>query len=443
MYARIFLVLSKLLTAAASICLFATLALAQATAQTPPVTVTTGSKQTFHMPSDGKYALWVGNGLPNEAPAGISFSSGSDQSIDSAELKKGSTLFFWDEMTNNVAVLDIKSLPLRSNSNIDLADFKFIGSLKVRVEHSGKPVSVAQVRLNDGKREINAIIDPTSDGYAPFFGVNPGSVKVTTTYKVGSTSKTVSQSFEVKLNHDQQQPVLGVVITDDVATSTEISTGGTEKSDSKSKSDTTTPTEKSAKPEAKESPASVVGKIVVYLVCLAAGIAVIFYLMQYGKNNTGVIQGGLTKLGVPVPNPDPAGPSIDPHDPAAFAPKQPDPPAKIMLPDAAPDPIPHAPMQVAPPTGIPSLATLDGRSFTLIEGENLVGRDGTLPIGLPTESSVSRKHAAVVKSGASVLVRDLGSTNGTFVNGVKITTDTPLNPGDHVQFGQVAMTYHN
>lgn len=48
---------------------------------------------------------------------------------------------------------------------------------------------------------------------------------------------------------------------------------------------------------------------------------------------------------------------------------------------------------------------------------------------------VSVRHAAVFKQGGSFMVRDLGSTNGTFVNGSRVQGDRPLEPGDVIQLG--------
>ena len=47
----------------------------------------------------------------------------------------------------------------------------------------------------------------------------------------------------------------------------------------------------------------------------------------------------------------------------------------------------------------------------------------------------STRHAAVLKAGETWTIRDLGSANGTFVNGAKITADTRLHTGDMVRFG--------
>ena len=77
----------------------------------------------------------------------------------------------------------------------------------------------------------------------------------------------------------------------------------------------------------------------------------------------------------------------------------------------------------------------------LPEGETVVGRDVGLGLSLVGETTVSRRHAQLVKSGDSVVVRDLGSTNGTYVNGAKIGSEATLRPGDAVQFGSVRFRY--
>src|SRR3954447_7195401 len=67
------------------------------------------------------------------------------------------------------------------------------------------------------------------------------------------------------------------------------------------------------------------------------------------------------------------------------------------------------------------------------------GRLGTLEIVLD-DSSVSRRHAEVRHADTGWWVRDLESTNGTYVNGVRLGPgERQLHPRDIVQFGKVAM----
>src|SRR5262245_5874145 len=67
------------------------------------------------------------------------------------------------------------------------------------------------------------------------------------------------------------------------------------------------------------------------------------------------------------------------------------------------------------------------------------GRLNSLEIVLD-DNSVSRKHAEVRKGEVGWIVRDLESTNGTYVNGVRLGSgERLLKPRDIVQFGKVAM----
>jgi pSer/pThr/pTyr-binding forkhead associated (FHA) protein len=57
-----------------------------------------------------------------------------------------------------------------------------------------------------------------------------------------------------------------------------------------------------------------------------------------------------------------------------------------------------------------------------------------------TDASVSGKHCAVIRSGRQFLLRDLGSTNGTRLNGVTIT-EHQLSPGDAFSAGDVEFSF--
>jgi hypothetical protein len=68
--------------------------------------------------------------------------------------------------------------------------------------------------------------------------------------------------------------------------------------------------------------------------------------------------------------------------------------------------------------------------------EITVGRGGGCSIVLPDDHYVSTLHARVFRRGDEVLVEDLGSRNGTYLNGSPVTSATRLRRGDRVQFGQ-------
>jgi pSer/pThr/pTyr-binding forkhead associated (FHA) protein len=55
---------------------------------------------------------------------------------------------------------------------------------------------------------------------------------------------------------------------------------------------------------------------------------------------------------------------------------------------------------------------------------------------LTADQFVSTVHARVFRRGDDVFVEDLGSRNGTFVNGERISATTKIRRGDRVQFGE-------
>ena len=70
-------------------------------------------------------------------------------------------------------------------------------------------------------------------------------------------------------------------------------------------------------------------------------------------------------------------------------------------------------------------------------GEELtVGRGGGCGVVIPDDQFVSTVHARLFRRGDDLLVEDLGSRNGTFVNGERVVAPTRLRRGDRVQFGQ-------
>jgi DNA-binding winged helix-turn-helix (wHTH) protein len=85
------------------------------------------------------------------------------------------------------------------------------------------------------------------------------------------------------------------------------------------------------------------------------------------------------------------------------------------------------------------LASKD-RGLPLVEGENLIGRDPRSNICLDY-STVSRRHARIVVGPGGALLEDLGSKNGTSVDGVALVGLANLSDGNRVGFGQLFVTY--
>jgi hypothetical protein len=77
-----------------------------------------------------------------------------------------------------------------------------------------------------------------------------------------------------------------------------------------------------------------------------------------------------------------------------------------------------------------------GKACELTVNKTTIGRvdDNSFPI---PEGSVSSHHCEVLLRGADVVIHDLQSTNGTFINGHQVTGEAVLKPGQILRLGQV------
>jgi len=81
----------------------------------------------------------------------------------------------------------------------------------------------------------------------------------------------------------------------------------------------------------------------------------------------------------------------------------------------------------------------DGRTYPLSIGSTVIGRGDQANLRLP-DVGISRRHARLDYDGAQVVLTDLGSTNGSMVNGQRISA-VALNPGDMIQIGTTTLTF--
>ena len=82
----------------------------------------------------------------------------------------------------------------------------------------------------------------------------------------------------------------------------------------------------------------------------------------------------------------------------------------------------------------------DAQTFPLVEGENVVGRDPRSTVWLDA-SGVSRRHARIRVANGQAMLEDLDSRNGTFLRDVPVASPTPLEDGDVIRVGSIALRF--
>lgn len=81
----------------------------------------------------------------------------------------------------------------------------------------------------------------------------------------------------------------------------------------------------------------------------------------------------------------------------------------------------------------------DVRTVSLTSGRVTIGRGDHNDVVLVGDARASREHAILTRSGEVWTVTDRGSTNGTYVNSVRLTKPVELRPGDRINIGTSAI----
>jgi pSer/pThr/pTyr-binding forkhead associated (FHA) protein len=87
----------------------------------------------------------------------------------------------------------------------------------------------------------------------------------------------------------------------------------------------------------------------------------------------------------------------------------------------------------------PALRT--GEEHSIDSGPLLVGREGENDVPLLRDEFSSGRHARFEPRRDGVYIEDIGSTNGTFVNGVRLTSPKKLSPGDVIRIGETDLRF--
>jgi len=326
-------------------------------------------------------------------------------------------LFVMNRTTGNLAISEYP--PSKGTQDVDLKadDLQYIRSVRLRiVAEDGKPVESAIVSITDGMNtKMTALVTPADEGVATFANVVSG--EATVKVETENLRKTIDSDIEIPEKRDTPGYERDIKVAGDVNTLT-------------------------IKPKAKEASAkpdsmgaAIVHAVVGFIVIIIIIAVVAIVLKVKGVTSKAALQG----LGVELPGDAngqavpgaPGAPAIDPNV-CQFCGQRKDANGQCVC-----SAIPGAAVPAASTSSGPRLVGFQGvyaGHIFEIAGAMVMGRDADNPIALPNDSTASRRHATISQSNGGYSIRDEGSSNGTFVNGAKITEQT-LSAGDEIQVG--------
>lgn len=383
------------------------------------------------LPTSGAYTIWNPSGPVGSPPADAVHVNGPKATVN---LESGN-IAIKDESTGNLALVPSKSL--EKNGNLLAGTFTMAAEADLTVEAGGKPVGAADVNLAAGSTQQHQLLTPEKQGTLKFYGVPIGDITISV--DLGDGSAPTKQIFTIKRDRPDPIPLFKVAC----ATANAAASPAGTTSDAGGNPNPSPDAANSA-PNATHAtqaqPMTILGRIITLVLGIAVIGALLFGLIYVLKNGGPNFQAKLQNLGVPIGDAVIEKGAADPAvmQPVDIAPQK---QSQIMLENSEP-------VALANPIGFTPAATTtltepvwvreDTGETLLIPGDAAdVGRDPAASIALPNESSLSRKHAKISKIAGVWHVEDAGSTNGTFVNGQKITGDVALSVGDRVQFGNV------
>jgi hypothetical protein len=421
---------------------------------------------TVKLPAAGEYLVWVeaqtASGTQAQAPVRVTGDRAAlTLPAPPAGLKAWQALAL-DEKSGYVAAKNLPAKDTPTEVSFSTPDFNRVHRVRVQVTGAGeKPVAGASVTLTDAKGgSLSRVIDATAAGTAEFTDVPTGAAKLAVT---ASGGKSTTKDIDVNLPKGETVQTIAVPlpeVTAVVEAPAAPATGATSssapspstaegQSTTGGATDTSTSTDAGEKGAAPSQGGGGLGTLVGLI--LVAGIGYLLYLK--GKNEGWTVDKILARLGVQPVSPAPAGgpspaavggqaaPAAPPVDPnvCAFCGQRKDPVtgACACSLDAA------STSSSAPTSGGlggasgPRLVAVSGVAMGQIYpvmGEATIGRDPGNAVSLSMDSSVSRRHAVITTVDGGYVIQDQGSSNGTFVNGARVT-EAPLRPGDEVSIG--------
>jgi len=342
-------------------------------------------------------------------------------------------LFVLDARTGNEAVLDISAKP-KAPVEFRLTSDDFIHLRKVQIlvtsTSQDAPVAAGTVTLRDEKNSARVqVLDPFAKGIVEFTDVPIGPVEVT----VASGEASATQRLTLSADREDQIPLIEVSVSGNVPT-VKVDTNST--ADKTSKTQEQPPAGRTRR--GIDFPMVLVGLVIIVVIVYAA----IRVMHRSGRDFKRIME----KMGIDLPDESrPASPaqpsSFEPVDPSVcpFCGTK-----KDTVTGVCACSVGSSPAAGTQASSGPRMVVTQGPhlgSIFALEGETVtIGRDPSNTIALSQDSTVSRRHARIIRSDGEYTIVDEGSSNGTFVNGVRVTTSS-VRFGDEIQVGNTKLRF--
>ena len=354
---------------------------------------------------------------------------GRSTDLDAAPLSDKFTyakLYVMDKASGNMAIADFpapKPGEKPKPTKLKAGDFEYVQAVRLRiVSKDGAPIESAIVRIIDGEgRAIQSVVTPADQGVAAFQDVATGEISI----KVNAEGATKTIDSDITLPDKRKT----AAFEEDIRVAGDVNTLPVPKAEKK---------RGGKQRQEGGGSSSLIFQSIAALVFIIVVIAVVYAIL---KSRGVTAADALRQLGVQPQGDQQAGeaatatqPAVDPNI-CPFCGQRKDAMGNCacsITPGAAPSGAP-APSAGGIPRLVGTQGTYSGHIFELTAPAMVVGRESG-DIVLSNDITISRKHATISESGGLYTVRDEGSSNGTFVNGARIS-EQKLNPGDEVQLG--------
>jgi len=430
---------------------------------------------TIVVPSDGQYYLRVLPPAGKQGSASLPIAFRGPKATVTYSPPAGEAtprLAIDEEQSGNTAIVP-PSGHFTAPDVLELKriDFDHVRFVQVKVTYDGKPVREARVTLTGtDKVTRTAAVEPVSQGLATFEDVPVGKARITIQYGEGFTQ---IQDQQISTDHPGDRLIVPAAVSNKVPTlDVEAQAGGAATAPQSGASQTPSASGPSAAPgpqpvasqppsasgaEPKPIPEGHHGGAAEFLgglLGLALVVGTIYLLIRWAQS--GGMAATLKKIGIEVSGPQPAQVSGTP-----WAPNAPQPPV-VADPTVCPycgqkkdaagncactlgvsTPAVGTGGPARQPRLVGTAGTYSGTIFALQSdgGPVTIGREASNHIALTNDSTVSRRHASVRTEQNGAIIVDEGSSNGVYVNGVRISGSQALHPGDEVQIGNTRFRF--